>query len=432
MKAVVLAGGKGTRLGLADLPKPLVPIDGVPLLERTVRTAVRAGVTDFLFLTGHLAGVIEAHFGDGDRFGARIEHVVEDAPLGTAGSFNQIGHRLTEPFIVIYGDVLMDVDLTAFAGFARERGGAGTLFVHPNDHPFDSDLVEMNDDGQIIAFHPKPHDNSRQYPNLVSAALYVLDPSVLEFVPAHGPSDWGRDIFPAVIRSAPLHGYRSCEYVKDVGTPDRRARAERDLRSGKVNRLSLRTAKPALFLDRDGVINVERDGVHSPDEVELIPGAAEAIRVFNDVGMPTICVTNQPALAKGLMTWGDLRRVGGEIDHRLATEAGAYLDDIRVCPHHPERGWPGEVESLKIECNCRKPSDGMIRDAALVHNIDLQRSWLIGDRYCDIAAASKAGMRSILVLTGHAGSDRDRFSVEPDYICKDLASASKIVLEGVS
>jgi len=432
VKVVILAGGKGTRLGLNDLPKVLAPIDGVPLLERTVRSAVRDGFTDFIFLTGHMAQAIEGHFGSGAGFGARITHVAEGEPLGTAGSFNQIRDRLTEPFLVIYGDVLMDVDLKAFGKFAQDRGGAGTLFVHPNDHPFDSDLVEADFENRIVAFHPKPHDAANRFPNLVSAALYVLDPAALTFVPESGASDWGRDIFPTFPGSAPLFAYRSCEYVKDMGTPDRLARVEQDLRNGKVERLALRTRKPAVFLDRDGVINVEINGVHRPQQVELIPGSAAAIRTFNEQGLPVICVTNQPDVAKGFMSSEDLRAVGGEIDAQLAESAGSYLDDIRTCPHHPEKGWPGEVESLKIDCECRKPKPGLLRDAAHFHNIDLGRSWLIGDRYADIAAGTAAGARTILLRTGHNGHDRERYDCAPDHICDDLAAASKIVLEALA
>jgi histidinol-phosphate phosphatase family protein len=230
----------------------------------------------------------------------------------------------------------------------------------------------------------------------------------------------------------PLYGYRSCEYIKDVGTPDRLERAVCHLRSGRVARLALRTAKPALFLDRDGVINEEVDGVFEPGQVKLIAGAAAAIRAFNDAGIPVICVTNQPGLAKGFMRWEDLRAVGGEIDHHLAEQAGAYLDDILICPHHPEAGWDGEVPQLKIDCDCRKPKDGMLRHAALSHNIDLSRSWLVGDRYCDIAAAHAAGVKSVLVRTGHGGNDSDLFDVTPLYVSADLASAAGLILKALA
>jgi histidinol-phosphate phosphatase family protein len=322
--------------------------------------------------------------------------------------------------------------LRAFAQFALEHGGAGSLFVHPNDHPFDSDLVEIDDEQRIVAFHPKPHDASAHHPNLVSAALYVLMPVALDFIPPAGASDWGRNIFAGLAAALPLYGYRSCEYIKDVGTPDRLERAARHLRSGRVARLALRTAKPALFLDRDGVINEEVDGVFEPGQVKLIAGAAAAIRAFNDAGIPVICVTNQPGLAKGFMRWEDLRAVGGEIDHHLAEQAGAYLDDILICPHHPEAGWDGEVPQLKIDCDCRKPKDGMLRHAALSHNIDLSRSWLVGDRYCDIAAAHAAGVKSVLVKTGHGGNDSDLFDVTPLHVSADLASAAGLILKALA
>jgi histidinol-phosphate phosphatase family protein len=410
----------------------MVDVAGAPLLERIVTGAALQGFSDFLFLNGHRSDVIEQHFGDGSRFGASIEHVVEAEPLGTAGAFNALRDRLTGPFVVIYGDVLMDVDLAAFVRFAQEQGGVGTLFVHPNDHPFDSDLLETDADGRIIAFHPKPHAEGARYPNLVSAALYVLTPAALEYVPLSGTSDWGRDIFAPLAAAAPLYAYRSCEYVKDIGTPDRLARAERHLIEGRVARLALRNPKPAVFLDRDGVINEERDGIFSPADVALIPGAAGAIRRFNDAGIPVICVTNQPGLAKGMMSWEDLRAVGAEIDSLLAEEAGSYLDDIRVCPHHPEGGWPGEVAGLKIDCTCRKPADGMLRAAAQFHNLDLSKCWLVGDRYCDIAAAQSAGAHSVLVQSGHGGHDRDRFDLEPQFVCDTLREAAELILDHVA
>ena len=432
MKVIVLAGGKGTRLGLEGISKVMVSIAGVPLLERTLKSAVDYGFSDFMILTGYLGETIEDQLGDGTGLGARIEYVRETQPLGTAGCFNQIRDRLTEPFLVAYGDILMDVDFGAFVDFALDRGGAGTLFAHPNDHPFDSDLLEVDHDGQILAVHPKPHAPDARSPNLVSAALYALFPDALRFVPGEGASDWGRDVFPRLASATSLYAYRSCEYVKDVGTPERLSRAERDLREGRLDRLALRTLKPAVFLDRDGVVNEERGGVHSPRDVELIPGVAKAIKSLNDAAVPVICVTNQPDIAKGIMSWDDLRAVTGEIDSRLAAEAGAYLDDILVCPHHPERGWAGEVPELKIECDCRKPADGLLRKAANIHHLDLGRSWLIGDRYCDIAAARSAGAHSILVSTGHAGCDKNRYTVEPDHVCTDLEQAIRVILKAVA
>ena len=265
MKVVILAGGKGTRLGLTDRPKPMVDLAGRPVLQHLVELAVSAGFQDFLFLNGHLAEVIEDHFGDGSRFGARISHVREPSPVGTAGAVRDVRRLLTEPFLVLYGDIYSDIDLRHFAHFAESKGGIGAVFVHPNDHPHDSDLVEVDDSGRITRFHPKPHAEGTVLPNLVSGAIYVLTPEAIDAIPPEGSWDWGRDILPIMAQAGgrPLYAYRSIEYSKDIGTPDRLKKVEMDLASGRVARLSRRSPKPAIFFDRDGVLNYDEGGVHS-------------------------------------------------------------------------------------------------------------------------------------------------------------------------
>lgn len=433
MKIVILAGGKGTRLGLTDKPKPMVPVAGRPLLERLVDVGKAAGFSEFVFLNGHLAEVIEEHFGDGSRFGVQIEHVTEPEPLGTAGAIRHARHLLTEPFIVLYGDVLIDLDLKHMAEYALQKGGLGTLFVHPNDHPHDSDLVLTDDAARITAFLSKPHAPGQFLPNLVSGAIYVLAPGAIDFVPEEGSSDWGKDIFPAIIDAGKdIYAYRSIEYAKDVGTPERLKKGESDLASGRVAKLSRRTPKPAIFYDRDGVLNVEIGGVHQPDALQLIASAGPALKKVNRAGIPAICVTNQPDLAKGMFTFDDLRRVFAALDTALA-EHGAYLDDTYFCPHHPEKGWPGEVPELKIDCECRKPGAGMLKAARDMHNLDLEQSWIIGDKYCDIAAIKSVGGRGVLVRTGHNGADRDKFpNVTPDFIADDVGQATDYILERMS
>jgi mannose-1-phosphate guanylyltransferase/phosphomannomutase len=429
VKVVVLAGGKGSRLGLTDRPKPMVSVLGKPLLERLVETSKASGLREFVFLNGYKADVIEDHFGDGRRFGVAIQHVREEHALGTAGAVRAARELLDEAFVVLYGDILIDVNLAAFVEFHTARQGIASVFVHPNDHPQDSDLVVADSSGRVTAFLPKPHPEGGYLPNLVSAALYVLEPRALDFVPDSGSSDWGREVLPHMVEAGEtVLAYRSLEYAKDIGTPTRIEQAEADLRSGRVDRLSLSKAKPAIFVDRDGVLNEEVNGVHTPDQLALLEGVGQALRLANKAGIPVICVTNQPDIAKGLITSDDLEEVHAALDTRLA-EAGAYLDDLYYCPHYPEKGWPDEVVDLKIECCCRKPQPGMLIDAARSHNLDLAGSWLIGDRYADIAAAHAAGARGALVQTGHAGNDKTRYTVEPDAIFTDLPDAIKCIVE---
>lgn len=393
-----MVGGKGTRLGLGSLPKPMVDIGGAPLLERTVTNLAGQGVRHFIFLAGHSASYIADHFGAGERFGVTIDIVEERVPLGTAGGFDLIRDRLTRPFLVGYGDVLFDIDIERFVSSAVARGGLGTLYVHPNDHPFDSDLLEVDDNFGVVRFVPKPHHGA-DCGNLVNAAFYCLSPGILAFIPRGIDRilDWGRDVFPAVASSGGrLFAYRGTEYLKDIGTPDRLERARTDFMSGRVASRSYRRQQRAIFLDRDGVLNREIDGVLSPDMLELMPDAGESVKRINRSEFLAICVTNQPAVAKGFMTFDDLKLVHWRLDADLA-KSGGYLDDLLFCPHHPERGFPNEVVSLKIDCGCRKPKPGMLLAAAERHNIDLRQSYLIGDNMRDLWAATAVGMPSLLV-----------------------------------
>jgi histidinol-phosphate phosphatase family protein len=406
----------------------MVDVLGRPLLEHLIRGAVSQGFSEFILLTGHLSEVIEAWFGDGSDYGAQIDYVKEVVPRGTAGAILDAQHLLEEPFIVLYGDILLDVDLGHLASFHASHDGVATVFVHPNDHPHDSDLVVVDDSHRIRAFLSKPHPANAQLPNLVSAAIYVLTPHALTYCESGVSSDWGGDIFPRMVSAGEkIVAYRSCEYAKDIGTPARLAKGIGDLQSGRVAALSRRTKKPAVFIDRDGVLNEEVGGVRNKDQFQLLPGVASALKRLNRAGLISICVTNQPELAKGGLSLEGLADIHAVMDTALALE-GAYLDELYYCPHHPEAGWPGEVAALKIVCSCRKPEPGLLRAAALDHNIDLSCSWMIGDRYVDIAAGKAAGTRTILVRTGFGGSDMSCEDLKPDLITDDLASAIDHIL----
>lgn len=423
MKLAIIAGGKGTRLGLVDIPKPMAPIGGKPLLETQVELARRYGITEIFVLSGHLSQVIRDHFGDGSRFGVKIVHVTEGEPMGTAGAVLQLEGRVDERFMVFYGDTIMDIDLGRLMAYDASSEGIATLLVHPNDHPRDSDLLEVDRDGYVKAFHPKPRPEGKYYRNLVNAGLYVLDPAVFGLIPRGRPSDFGKDVFPAALAAGlGIRTYSTPEYIKDMGTPERFRRTEGDFLSGKVARLNRSNKRGAIFLDRDGVINREVGDLRGPEQFELLPGAAEAIRRINASEYLAIVVTNQPGIAKGFFSEETLDAVHGKMDSLLG-DSGAYVDGLYYCPHHPHKGFPGEVPELKVECRCRKPAPGMIERAAADFNVDLGRSFLIGDRYADIMAGKNAGIGTILLRTGFAGSDSGSYAVEPDRTCADLGEA---------
>ncbi len=413
---------------IQQLPKPMIPLAGKPILEYQIELAKRFGYKDIIILTGYLAHQIEDYFKDGADWQVNIRYQRESSPLGTAGAIKNIADWLKDDFLVFYGDIVMDVDLTALTAFHTKNKPLGSLLVHPNNHPYDSDLLEIDQQNRITAFYAKPHDHNRYYRNLVNAALYVLSPEILRYIPEGRFADLGRDIFPKVVQSGELLlGYNTPEYITDVGTLDRLKKVTADVVSGKVARLNRQNARRAVFLDRDGVLNAEVGLVRSAEQLHLLPDAAEAVRLINESEYLTVVVSNQPVIAKGFTSFEELHRIHAKLETLLGDER-AYLDSIYYCPHHPEKGFPGERPQYKIPCPCRKPAPGMILAAAAELNINLSESFVIGDRTADIQAGANAGTRTILVRTGCAGKDA-KYPCRPDFEFENLTEAVDFIID---
>ncbi|HNQ89708.1 MAG TPA: HAD-IIIA family hydrolase [Verrucomicrobiota bacterium] len=430
-QAVILAGGLGTRLRerLGDLPKPMIPIGGRPLLDHQLALCRRHGFDEVLILAGHRGSTIREYVGDGSRWGVGVRLCIEPEARGTAGAVVGVESALAPRYLVVYGDEMLGVDLDRLWRAHAEREAAATLLLHPNDHPLDSDLVEVDDADWIVGFHPRPHPAGALHANLVNAALYVIERGALAPWKGHGGIlDFGRDVFPELkARGGRLYGYRSSEYIKDIGTPERYDRVCAEFEAGLVARSGWDRPQRAVFLDRDGTLNAEVGGVCRPEDLELLPGVAEAVRRLNHAGYRAVVITNQPVVAKGWCTAEELRR----IHHRLEMALGAghgFLDRIYVCPHHPERGFPGERPELKIECDCRKPGLGLVRRAVADLGIALGESWLVGDSTTDLATARAAGVRSVLVRTGLGGRD-GKHAVSPDFVVDNVGAAVALILE---
>jgi histidinol-phosphate phosphatase family protein len=430
MQALILAGGKGTRLRerLGDLPKPLVDVDGVPLLQRQLVALREQGIEDVVVLVNYRAEAIRDFARAHDDFGLRLRIIDDGEPLGTAGAVMAILDQLQDRFLVLYGDTLMDVDFGRLMAAHSAQGADGTLFLHPNDHPHDSDLVELDEAGWITAFHRYPHAPGAFHRNMVNAALYVLERRALD--PFRGlpmPSDFAKDTFPVMLEAGrKLFGYVSFEYIKDIGTPARLDKAVGHLRSGRVARARLASPQKAVFLDRDGTLNAEVNFLNHHDRLELLPGIAAAIRRLNDAEYRCVVVTNQPVLARGECSMAEMGRIHAKLETLLGQE-GAFLDALYLCPHHPHKGFPGEVPGLKRDCDCRKPGTGMIEQATRTLHIDIARSWMVGDTTSDMEAARRAGLRSVLVRTGFGGRD-GKYDAPPLHTAADLAAAVDFIL----
>ena len=208
--------------------------------------------------------------------------------------------------------------------------------------------------------------------------------------------DLDRQLLKPLAGSGKMFCYDSPEYVKDMGTPDRFHQVEEDFKAGRVSAKNLSNKQKAVFLDRDGTINKYVGFLRNINEFELIDGVAEAIKKINASGYLAIVVTNQPVIARGEVTFQELEEIHNKMETELGLQ-GAYLDAIYYCPHHPHKGYEGEVPELKIECDCRKPKPGMLLKAAGDYNIDLSQSYMIGDGENDIKAGLAAGCKAVLV-----------------------------------
>lgn len=400
MKVVIIAGGKGTRIAsVADeIPKAMIPVNGKPVLEYQVELAKRYGLTDFIFIIGHLGEQIEEYFDNGSKWGINITYFIETQPLGTAGALAYLTKDLREDFFVFYGDTVMDIDLDKMVQFHRMKDADATLFVHPNDHPYDSDIVAIDENGRVLKLYNKPHPNGFVSQNLVNAALFIFSPKVLSYIQKGVKSHIEKNLLPVCMEQGlNLFGYNSPEYIKDMGTPDRYYKVNNDVISGKVARLNWKNKRPTVFLDRDGVINKEVDLLHRADQMELIEGAGEAVKYINEKGYLVVVVTNQPVIARNLCTFEELNLIHAKLETLLG-EQHAYLNAIYFCPHHPDSGFPEERKEYKIKCDCRKPEPGMLLKAAEEWNIDIPNSIMIGDREQDVRAGENAGVKTSLMI----------------------------------
>lgn len=414
MKTVIMAGGKGTRIASVrnDVPKPMISICGKPILEYQIENLKTCGLTDIILVIGYLGDKIKDYFGDGSKFDVKIEYFIEDHPLGTAGALFKMP-QLTEDFLLLCGDVIMDVDFNRFIEFHKSHKAWASLMSHPNGHPFDSSLLVTEievprvkggmpeDTHKVIRWMAK-EDERTYYKNRVNAGIEIISPELLKetkknFIPRHPETpdkiDLDRDVLKPNIKSGRIFAYDTPEYIKDMGTPERYYEVENDIVSGKVHARNLKNKQKAIFLDRDGTINKMVGFITKPEQFELIDGAAEAVKAINKSGYLAIVVTNQPVIARGDCTFEELQTVHEKMETELGKK-GAFIDAIYICPHHTDKGFPGERLEYKCDCDCRKPKPGLLLQAAKDFNIDLPESYMIGDSDRDMKVGENAGVKN--------------------------------------
>nr|WP_315086267.1 HAD-IIIA family hydrolase [uncultured Lachnoanaerobaculum sp.] len=430
--AVIMAGGKGSRLRSItndEIPKPMVPVDGKPLLEYQVEKLKTYGIKKIVMIVGHLGEKIVDHFKDGKNFGVEIDYIFEKEPLGTAGAFYYLKDKIdAKDFMLVFGDVFFDMDFDRMEDFHFKNSALTTLLAHPNGHPYDSDLIRMDDTGRVIGFDSKHNVRDYWYDNMVNAGMYIINRDLLDLVKEPVKTDFEKDILANQVKlGANIYAYHTPEYVKDVGTVDRINATVEELKSGLIQSKNLKNKQRAIFIDRDGTMNVSKGFISKADDLELIPGTIDAIKAINKSGALAIVITNQPVIARGECSFEELHNIHNKLKTLLG-EKGAFVDDIFYCPHHPDKGFEGEVPELKFDCECRKPKTGMIDEAVKKYNIDLSKSYMLGDSTMDLETARNAGVKSVLVDTGFAGND-GKYDRNCDIEAKNLFDAVEKIIK---
>ncbi len=439
---VIMAGGLGKRARSINdsVPKPLLPIAGKPILEWEIDCLVRQGYYNIILTVSYMAEKIIEYFGDGSKFGCKIQYFEEPNPLGNAGALFKMwsANIINGDFLLLNADSMFDIEFDRLVEKHISSGAVATLLTHPNNHPQDSGLIVTDSAGWVEQWLTKEDIRPLYYKNCINAGIHVLNTKILEMacetcvdISRIGKidSDTNKIVKVDLDRQVlkPLAGKRcvyavsSPEYVKDMGTPERFNQVEDDLKRGLVLSRNLSHKQKAIFLDRDGTINKYVGFLRDINEFELLPGVPDAISEINKMGYLCIVVTNQPVIARGEVTVEELDMIHKKMETLLGVQ-GAYIDAVYYCPHHPDKGFAGEIPALKIVCECRKPKPGMLINAAKDFNIDLSKSWMIGDGENDIKAGLSAGCRTIRLNNDMLTAPGLIDELE-EYVAKDLKSA---------
>jgi D-glycero-D-manno-heptose 1,7-bisphosphate phosphatase len=385
-QALILVGGKGTRLGdlTAATPKPLLEIGpGVPFLDRLIDEVARQGFDDILLLAGHLGEQVEARYQGACRRDARVTVIRESEPLGTGGALSLAAPCLAETFLMLNGDSIFDINLRALA--AEPLGDAiGRIALREIDDVSRYGAVETRG-GQITAFREKAA--LAPAPGTISGGVYLLSREVLEWIEST-PCSIETDVFPLLAQEGRLQGRPFEGYFIDIGLPASLAEARRDW--------AAKRGRPAAFLDRDGVLNVDKGYTHRVKDLRWTPDAREAVRALNDAGRLVVVVTNQSGIGRGLYSEADMARFHQAMRADLAA-VGAHIDAFYHCPFHRDAALP---EFRADNHPDRKPNPGMLQRAISEWDIYPNESFLIGDKMSDIEAARRVGVRGFLFNGG--------------------------------
>lgn len=395
-QAVILVGGLGTRLGelTAQTPKPLLPVAGRPFVEHLLQEISRYGFHRATLLAGRFGDRVRAAYDGQVISGLAIDVVVEPSPMGTGGAlaFAAAEARLDQEFLLMNGDSWIDMDLVRLvrhweAARAERPSTRAQLLLQAVPDVARYGAVTSSG-GIVTGFHEKSPESAHR-PGRINAGVYVLDRDILADVPLDRPTSLETDILPRLVAKGRVVSIPAPEesYFIDIGLPDTYLRADEEL--------MLHRRRPAIFLDRDGTLNIDLGYTHRIADLVWQPEAREAVKYANDAGYYVFVVTNQAGVARGFYEERDVIAFHEAMQSQLY-QLGAHVDAFEWCPFHID----GTVEAYRQDSRRRKPSPGMIEDLVAVWPVDMSRSFLVGDSSDDMKAAEAAGLVGIRYTGG--------------------------------
>ncbi len=400
--AVLACGGLGTRLKeiTKDTPKPLYPVAGKSTLERCIQQLEDFDFKNLIITIGYKSKEFLKFIDElNQKYKVDIDIFVEENPLGECGALWVIKDKLCNDFVFINGDLIFSINFKKLSFFHMRLSSKLTLVTHTSDHPDDSDLVSVPNGTLVENIFLKSNDiNSEKNAYLGNSGIFMINKEVLDKLKAPKEKD-SKSVFHFIVKKIfelkiNIYSYNTTEYIKDMGTPKRLKVVAEDLSKAIVNRKNYINIQKALFLDRDNTLIKCSQGkyVINKNEIEILSKNIENIIPIS-LDYDLVClVTNQPVIAMGKISLRDLDEINSVVV-KSCLSMGLKIDIVSFCPHHPHKGYKGELEFLKYDCFCRKPNPGLFFEQAFLRNINLKESLMIGDSDYDLFAAENAGCK---------------------------------------
>lgn len=399
LEVVIIAGGKASRLKkISKKPKILVNLKkNYSLLEELIKNLKSNYINSASLLSGKNGNYIQNFFRKKEIKNFNLKVIHEDKLLGTAGCLKNLNHsRLKENILIIYGDLLFNININKFFNNFIKTQSDISIFSHPSDHLMDSDILDVNSKNRVHNIYFKPHKKKLLCNNLTMSGIFLVKKRLLKHISNNKKSDFSKHFLKKILKANyKITSFRSREYCRDLGTPKRLKNVREDFKKNKNNFLSINKKIPAIFIDRDGVINKDLGPKKYSNPLNFLRDSIKGLQLLRKTKFLIFLITNQGAIAKGLISYNEVENSFKNYEIYLSSK-NFYFDKIYFCPHHPAKGFVNENKKYKVICNCRKPRPGLILKAKKEFNIDLNKSYFIGDSLNDYKAAKNAGVKIIM------------------------------------